>query len=103
MIKVTVFYPNGPEIHFDMTYYISHHMKMVQELVGPALRGVAVEQGISGSQPGSRPPYLALGHLMFESVADFQSSFGAHAEEIVADVPNYTNSQPIIQISEVKM
>jgi uncharacterized protein (TIGR02118 family) len=40
---------------------------------------------------------------MFESVADFQSSFGAHAEEIVADVPNYANSQPIIQISEVKM
>jgi hypothetical protein len=61
MIKVSVFYPNGPDIHFDMAYYISHHMKMVQELVGPALRGVAVEQGIPGSQPCSRPPTLRWG------------------------------------------
>jgi uncharacterized protein (TIGR02118 family) len=103
MIKVSVFYPNGPDIHFDMPYYLNRHMKMVQRLVGPALKGAAVEQGISGTEPGSRPLYVALGHLIFESIADFQSSFGAHADEIVADVPNYTNSQPIIQISEVKM
>jgi uncharacterized protein (TIGR02118 family) len=44
-----------------------------------------------------------MGHLLFESLADFQSSFGAHAKAIVGDVPNYTNSDPIIQISEVKL
>jgi uncharacterized protein (TIGR02118 family) len=103
MIKVSVFYPNGPDIHFDMPYYVSRHMKMVQQLVGPALPGAAVEQGISCGEPGSRPLYIALGHLVFDSVADFQATFGKHAEQIVADVPNYTNSQPIIPISEVKM
>ena len=102
MIKVSVFYSNAPDIHFDMPYYVSRHMKMGQQLVGPALRGAAVD-GISGGEPGSRPLYIALGHLIFDSVADFQATFGAHAEQIVADVPNYTNLQPIIQISEVKM
>jgi uncharacterized protein (TIGR02118 family) len=42
-------------------------------------------------------------HLLFDSVDRFQASFGAHAPEIMADIPNYTNIQPIIQISEVKM
>jgi hypothetical protein len=58
---------------------------------------------VSGGEPGSPALYIAMGHLLFESVADFQSSFGAHAAEIVADVPNYTNTQPVIQISEVKL
>ena len=103
MIKVSVFYPNGSHTKFDMAYYVSRHMPMVKQLVGPALKGMAVEQGISGMEPGSRALYIAMGHLLFESVADFHSTFGAHASEIVADVPNYTNSQPVIQISEVEM
>jgi uncharacterized protein (TIGR02118 family) len=103
MIQISVFYPNGPDAKFDIAYYVNRHMPMVLRLVGSAAKGASVEQGISGAEPGSRAPYIAMGHLLFESVADFQSSFGAHAAEIVADVPNYTNTQPIIQISEVKL
>jgi uncharacterized protein (TIGR02118 family) len=44
-----------------------------------------------------------MGHLYFDSVAEFQASFGPHAEAIMADIPNYTNVQPVIQISDVKM
>jgi hypothetical protein len=36
-------------------------------------------------------------------VAAFQSGFGPHAEEILADIPNYTNTQPVIQISEITL
>ena len=49
------------------------------------------------------PTYAAMGHLYFNSIAEFQSAFGPHAQAIMADIPNYTNSQPVIQISEVKM
>jgi uncharacterized protein (TIGR02118 family) len=63
----------------------------------------AVEHGIGGMSPGSAPPFLAMGHLYFESIEAFQSSFGPHTNEIVADVPNYTNVQPAIQVSEVKL
>jgi uncharacterized protein (TIGR02118 family) len=44
-----------------------------------------------------------LGHLLFESLEAFQASFGPHAQAIMADIPNYTNTQPTIQISEVKI
>ena len=43
----------------------------------------------------------AIGYLTFDSVEAFQKAFGPHAAEIVADVPNYTNARPIIQIVEV--
>lgn len=76
---------------------------MVQRLLGSACKGVAVEAGLSGIEPGSSPSYVAMGHLYFDSVADFQSSFGANFAEIVADVPNYTSIQPILQISQVKI
>lgn len=103
MIKVSVLYPNGPGSHFDIGYYCEKHMPMVRRLVGPVLRGMAVEHGIAGGAPGAPPTYLAMGHLLFETVEAFQSSFGPHTPEIMADVPNYTNTTPVIQISEVKM
>lgn len=103
MIKVSVLYPNGAGSRFDIGYYCNKHMPMVQRLLGAALKGVAVEQGIGGGAPGAPPTYLAMGHLLFDSVEAFQASFGPNTPEIVGDVPNYTNTQPIIQISEVKL
>jgi len=90
MVKVSVLYPKQPDTKFDMPYYLNSHVKMVQQLLGPRLKGVAVEEGISGIQPGSSASYAAMGHLLFESVADFQASFGPQALTIVGDIPNYT-------------
>lgn len=103
MIKVSVMYPNGEGKTFDMTYYLEKHIPMARQKFGAALKGVAVEQGLGGAEPGSRPPYLALGHLLFESVEAFQSSLALHGPALLADIPNYTNAQPTIQISEVKL
>ncbi len=103
MIKVSVFYPNSAGVRFDMSYYLSKHIPLVQKKVGAALKGVAVEQGIAGGTPGAPPTYVAVGHLVFDSVDAFQAAFGPHAAEISADVANYTNVQPVIQIGEVKL
>jgi uncharacterized protein (TIGR02118 family) len=101
MIKVSVLYPNEEGKKFDMDYYCKSHIPMVQEKLGAALKGGAVEQGLSGAEPGSPATYVAMGHLLFDSVEAFQSAFGPHAETIMADVPNYTDIQPVFQISEV--
>ena len=103
MIKVSVLYPNNEGSKFDMSYYCNSHIPMVQEKLGKACKGVAVEQGVSGAAPGSRPAFIAMGHLYFDSVAEFQSAFGPYAGAIMADIPNYTDIQPTIQISDVKI
>jgi uncharacterized protein (TIGR02118 family) len=103
MIKVSVLYPVGDNTKFDMDYYCKSHMPMVQQKLGAACKSVAVEQGLGGGAPGSSPTYAAMGHLYFDSVAEFQAAFAPHTTAIMADVPNYTNIQPLIQVSEVKM
>jgi uncharacterized protein (TIGR02118 family) len=76
MIKVSVLYPNEEGKKFDMDYYCNSHIPMVQEKLGAALKGGAVEQGLSGAEPGSPATYVAMGHLLFDSVEAFQSSGG---------------------------
>jgi uncharacterized protein (TIGR02118 family) len=102
MIKVSVLYSNNEGSKFDMSYYCDKHIPMVRENLGKMCKGVAVEQGVSGATPGSRPAFIAMGHLYFDSAAHFQTAFGPHAAAIMADIPNYTDIQPTIQISEVK-
>ena len=103
VIKVSVLYPNSDDCKFDMTYYCDTHIPMVKELCGDACKGVAVEQGLGGAEPGSPAVYVAMGHLLFDSVGEFQAAFAPHAASIMGDIPNYTNSTPTIQISEVKL
>jgi uncharacterized protein (TIGR02118 family) len=103
MIRVSVFYPTQNGSKFDMDYYCKSHIPMVQQKLGAACKGVAVEHGLSGATPGSRPTFVAMGHLYFDSAEAFQAAFGPHAQEIMADIPNYTDIQPTIQLSEVKV
>jgi uncharacterized protein (TIGR02118 family) len=103
VIKVSVLYPNTTGCTFNMPYYLDKHMVMVRQKLGAALKGMSVEQGVGGGAPGSPPTYVAMGHLLFDSVDAFQQSFEPHAEAIAGDIPNYTNTQPTIQVSEVKL
>ena len=99
MIRVSVLYP--PSSKFDQDYYINNHMKMVAEKCGPALIRFEVDKGLQGAMPGSPAPYAAAGHLYFNSVPEFAAAFAPHAGAIMADLPNYTDSRPEIQISEI--
>ena len=103
MIKVSVLYPNGANSNFDMNYYLTKHIPMVKQKLGSACKHVAVEEGIAGGAQGAPATYLAAAHLTFDSVDDFQKAFAPHAEAIMGDVPNYTNTQPTVQISHIKM
>ena len=103
MIKVSVLYPNGADSNFDMNYYLTKHIPMVKQKLGPACKSVDVEEGIAGGAPGAPATYVALAHLAFDSVDAFQAAFGPHAQAIMGDIPNCTNVQPVAQISEVKM
>lgn len=102
MIRVTVLYPSGDGSKFDIDYYCDKHMPMVKRLMGDALKGTGVDQGLAGGGPGEPAPYMAMGHLYFDSIVEFQNAFGPNMQAFAADAPNYTNVQPIVQISVVK-
>ena len=103
MIKVSVMYPNAAEVKFDIDYYCDTHMPLVAELLGDALKASAVDYGMAGGAPGEAPAFVAMGHMTYESLGAFQKAFGPHAKQIMADLPNFTDAQPVIQISEIKL
>jgi uncharacterized protein (TIGR02118 family) len=103
MIKVSVMYPGGAGKKFDMDYYLKQHGDLIKQKLGAALKRLQVDSGLAGGAPNSPPTYMAMGHLYFDSVDAFQKAFGPHADEILGDLPNFTNAQPVIQISDVKL
>ena len=103
MIRVSVFYPQAEGTKFDMKYYMEKHTPMLRQKMGAALKGVAIDQGISGGMPGSSMTYVVICNLLFDSIDTFHVAFAPHAAEIMGDISNYTNVEPVVQISEVKI
>jgi uncharacterized protein (TIGR02118 family) len=103
MIKFSIFYPNKEGTTFDMDYYCNKHIPLLNLHSGEGIKRIEVEQGLAGGAPGSEPEYIASGHIYFDSMETFQTSFVPHIAIFRADVPNYTNVVPVLQISEIKM
>lgn len=103
MIAVTILYAASEGAQFDATYYVETHMPASIQRLGPALRGVTVAQGVTGVPEGSPPPYFFTCELLFDSLETFLSAFAPHAEWLQGDIKNYTDVDPIIQVSEVKI
>lgn len=101
MTKVSILYPNGTGKTFDMDYYVNKHMPLVAALLGDVLKTSTIEKGLGGGAPGSEAPYACMGNMYFNSVKDFGKAYGPHAAKIMGDLPNFTNIEPIVQISEV--
>jgi uncharacterized protein (TIGR02118 family) len=103
VIKVSVLYANKPGSRFDIDYYCNKHMRLVEQKLRPALKRVEVEHGVAGGAPDTPPAYVAMCHLTFDSVSAFENAFNPHTDAILSDIPNYTDIEPVIQISEIKM
>ena len=73
MIKVSVLYENTEGKKFDMAYYLNKHIPMLQQKLGKACKRLEVDQGLGGMQPGSKPPYVALAHMHFDSPENFKA------------------------------
>ena len=103
MIKVTILYPNRPGSRFDPDYYLDVHMPLAIKLLGSTIKGVSVEIGVTGAEPGQPPAFAAICAFTCESATAFTEAFMPHASVLQGDIPNYTDVAPIIQMSELKL
>lgn len=103
MIKLSIFYPNIEGKKFDKEYYLNTHMSLTTQLQGDAVKHVEVEFGFSGGTPGTKPPFIAVCHFLYDSFEVFEKAFMPHAETLRKDILNYTDIETIIQFSEVQL
>ena len=101
MIKFNVLYPSSEGARFDHVYYRDKHMPMLANRLGSACAYYEIDIGIGGRMPGAPSPYLASCSVFSESLETFQQALAPHAREIMADIRIYTDTRPVIWISEV--
>src|SRR6185295_5747555 len=101
MIKVSIMYPNAPGARFDHDYYRTQHLPLIQRRMGTGLRYYTIDKGLAGATPDAPAHYIAMCHLLCDSIEAYQSAFGPHAQEIRADILQFTDRTPVRQISEV--
>jgi uncharacterized protein (TIGR02118 family) len=93
MIKLSVSYPSGDGTTFDHDYYAKTHVPMCNSSFSPMK--TEIDKGIDG-------PNVAGVHFYFDTMEKLQGAMGSpEIGDIMADVANYTNIAPVIQISEV--
>ena len=102
MLRLSVMYPATPGSHFDRDYYLGPHLELSRRLLsGRGLVRTEIDREIGGFPPGAPPPYHAVGHLFFRTMADLESALAATAADFIADEGNYTDVRSIVQLSEV--
>lgn len=101
MIKLSVMYPYSPEARFDHAYYRERHMPMLKELMGEHCRYYTIDKGVSSVAPGSMPAFIAMCHVYSDSLESLMAGLAPHAAALAADIPNFTNVNPVRQVSEV--
>jgi uncharacterized protein (TIGR02118 family) len=101
MATLSVVYPRAPGATFDYDYYENKHLP----LAGRCWAGAGMVGGealLGQSKPvGSEPPYFAIGILHFESADALNAALaGEHAPEVLGDIRNFTDVEPIVQINQ---
>ena len=102
MVRLSVMYPATPGSRFDWDYYLGHHLELARRLLSSrGLVRTEIDRGLGGLPSGNPPPYHAVGHLFFKTLAEMESALQATAAEFIADERNYTDVPSVVQISEV--
>lgn len=101
MVVISVLYPFTPETTFDMEYYLDTHVPLVRRLLEPmGQREIRVYRGRSDGGAGA-PAFGVVAELLFDDMTSVAAALAAHGAETQADIPNFTDSVPVIQISDV--
>ena len=94
---VTIVYPNKDGATFNFAYYLNQHMPMAAKLLGNKLE---VRKGVA-SPTGDRAPYVCACTIRINSLDEFVATMTKEGAALIADIPNFTNIEPVVQIEEI--
>ena len=93
MIRLSVYYPATDGATFDHDYYRTTHVPLCVQTWG--LDGAEIDRGVDG-------PYVAAVHFRFDSLDALNAAMSSKdTGAVLADIPNYTTIQPVLQTSEI--
>ena len=102
-IHTTVIYPNEDDVKFDMNYYLSTHMPLVQTNFGKhGLKKWEIVHYQPGPD-GAKPKFLVGATLVWDTPEQMSAALSSpdDAGPVMADIKNFTNVTPIIMAGPV--
>jgi uncharacterized protein (TIGR02118 family) len=97
---ITVLYPNTPGVTFDFDYNLERHATLINRLYGDSIAKLELRRG-SATPDGSPVPFVAVINIWIADQEAFDGAGARHGATLIADVPNFTNTMPTIQIDEI--
>ena len=96
MTTISVTYQRRPDAQFNHDYFAKVHLPLVKRLWGDY--GMTGIEALLGNPDA---PFLAVALLTFSSEEAFNAAMkGEAAAEVLGDIPNYTNLQPVLQVNK---
>ena len=74
MIKVSVMYPERAGVQFDHDYYRTKHLPLIKSRMGAGLKYYTIDKGLSGGKGNAPPAYVAMCHLLCDSLEAYHAS-----------------------------
>jgi uncharacterized protein (TIGR02118 family) len=96
-----VIYPRSEGAKFDHDRYREVHLPLVAEKLGPlGLTGAYALRGAAAAD-GGEAPHFAMAFLNFASPEALAAAMSSpEAAEVVADISNFTDVKPVMQVNE---
>lgn len=98
-LSLQVLYPVTADTTFDHDYYMTSHVALIGQHMGPHVASTQITKGLAGG-PDTPAGYYAIATITFADQAAMDAAM-ANAGPVLADVPNYYNAQPQMLIGEV--
>ncbi len=98
---MTIVYPAGAGLTFNADYYRVHHLVTILKLYGKSISRFQLRK-VPPAAAGAPPvAYSAAINIWIADLDAFNANNAKHGATLVADVPNFTNAQPVIQFDKI--
>ena len=101
MIRVSALYPNAQGSRFDAQYYVERHEPFARDMLAPfGLGEIRTVIGLC-TLDDAPPAFWAISEMTFATRDQFDAAMNQCGERLFADLPNYTDVAPVLQISRL--
>ncbi|KAF9871978.1 ethyl tert-butyl ether degradation EthD [Colletotrichum karsti] len=101
-VAITVLFRNEADAKYDIDYYANNHMPLIQtQWQKYGVQGWSVTKFGNGVD-GSAPQFAFGSTVVWENHDQINKAFtGPEVEEIMKDLPKFSNTQPVFLVGEV--
>ncbi|KAK8218836.1 hypothetical protein HDK77DRAFT_434554 [Phyllosticta capitalensis] len=98
---VQVVYPNVSDATFNYDHYLQVHMPLAEKVWRPhGLIGYRALKIVATAPKNDPPPYTVMCLLEFPDRKSWDDCIAVAAKDLVPDIPNFSNKEPVFLIGE---